>query len=138
VFAGLAISYLMYKRQRNSARNADADLPARRRTLGYFDYGLRQRESRGTVPGRLSVDVSHLQATSTQWAGCAAELSGAPAPPIAKDWPSGLAIGAIHVNAAVAASTLQDRLGATATHVGLAANAYAANETSSSDPLRNV
>lgn len=90
------------------------------------------------MPGRLHVDVGHLRATSAQWSGRAAELTGAPPPPVANDWPSGLAVNAIHADASAAAATLKDRLGTTAAHVVLAANAYADQEANSSDMLRHV
>src|SRR4051812_9496736 len=106
---------------------------------GRLGFKFLTRESKGeTVPGRLQVDVCHLQATSAQWAGCAAELSGDPSPPVASDWPSGLAVNAIHANAAAEAATLEDRLGTTADQVGLAANAYAAREDNTSDLLGRI
>lgn len=87
------------------------------------------------MPGRLHVDINHLHTTSAQWAGLATELSGAPTPPVATDWPSGLAVDAIHADATAAAATLRDRLSTTAAHVSLAANAYTEQETNSSDQL---
>lgn len=90
------------------------------------------------MPGRLQVDVGHLHATSAQWAGRAAELSGTPPPPVASDWPSGQAVEAIHVDAAMAAAALQDQLGTTAARVVLAANAYTTQEANSSDLQKQV
>jgi hypothetical protein len=90
------------------------------------------------MPGRLQVDVCHLHATSAQWAGRAAELSGAPPPSVTNDWPSGQAVDAIHIDAATAAAALQDRLSTTAAGVGLAANAYATQENNSSDLHKQV
>jgi hypothetical protein len=90
------------------------------------------------VPGRLQVDTCHLHTTSAQWGSRAAELCGAPSPSAANHWPSGLAVDAIHANATAAAATLQDRLGTTAAHVVLAANAYTAREANSSDLLRRI
>lgn len=90
------------------------------------------------MSARLHVDIGHLRTTSAQWAGRTAQLCGAPSPPAANDWPSGLAVDAIHAEAAAAAATLQDRLGTTAAHVGLAANTYAAREGNSSELLRRV
>lgn len=90
------------------------------------------------MPGRLQVDVCHLHTTSTQWAGRAAQLSGTPPAPAAGNWPTGLAVAAIHADAAAATATLEDRLGTTAANVALAANTYATREANSSDLLRHV